>query len=451
MGWLADLGSGISSFFKGTAAVVSGTSQAIWYWVTGATEDVANGVEDAVQAVNDAVTDALDKAKAWVIEQIQKLTEEWRLFKYRFSQAVSKWMDDPVRFWLTIAGVVALVVVFPELMSALKSTDAWKVASTTFKLIKEAVGGFLVKIGYVQALEVHKIFLLLNPKYTSFWSDLDQAFMGLAEQIEIGVGTMNAITESVRMLYFNTYTMLGMDVDTIEMKFYDDATKFWSNANSVWELYVRNPSAIFDAIQRELVYPVLTEQANLGGERAKHLLEMSDKVDTAILNADAVRLSLENVIESLPDDMEALINDKTSGFFDEIDSLFEDKLLPFSEKLEGATAIIKQDMKEIQLAIIENMARQPSELEKFVKSLFDGSLDISGIKTDMANLLGRIVSDTNTKAVELDVISDIINQKDERPVPLPIQTSNETPYKPLIDLSKIVINLPSDGWFVGEY
>lgn len=405
----------------------------------------------AIYHANDWIWQKLDALKNWTIEQLVYITEELKVWKYHFTNTISQWLDNPVAFWLTLAGIVVLACYLPQIISWMKGTKAWIAGIKIFDTLKKFTGTFLEKIGYIQALEVHKIFLLIDKDYQDFWRDIDEAFMSFAEQIEIGVGTINNLTYSVRQIYFSTYSIIGLDSDTIEMKFYDDATKFWSKAQKNIERYIRNPQVIFEDLMKELVYPILNEQSKLGSDRINHEIEQAKKVNETIENLDELRDGVNSLVSALPEEIQKSINKHVGGAIYLLNTTVDSVLLPFKEKSELVIDELETTIDEIKNAVASNALKRSKAVDGLLLSLFDGTLDIKEKRELLAALLGKIISPELKDQNNIDTlfiatnVADSIDENDK------YNEENNTIQTTLftLDFSKIVPSI--DGWYVGEY
>jgi len=451
MAWYDDLWDSVSDAYSDAVAASIGFVVDAAEWIFGNAEKVGKEVDRVTQGYKDAAELALQGPMDWIVEQILALTEQIRVWKYRFRQAVAKWLDNPILFWLSVAGIAALVVYLPAIAKLIVNTNAFKFGATLFAAIKSSVGTLLEKIGYIQVIQVNKILLIINPDYQKFWSDLDEAFMGLAEEIEIGVGTFNNLNMSIRDLYYSTYTLLGIDQDTIEMRFYEDSTKFWQGAQDRWERYVRDPKLIFDDIQKELVYPILSEKAQFGIDRAKNDLLVAERIDTTIVNLDSFRTSVNAVFDAMPSFVHEAIDEKIGEVLSSIDQFFEDKLLPWREKLDASITSVALTIQEMESAIFSNSVRTHSVSDDLVSILFDGSLNIKEKRDAISLLMSKILEPDFTRANDRDLLFIALNEKSNDDFPVYNVKSEPDKYVPLFSISLDAIKASSEGWFVGEY
>jgi hypothetical protein len=451
MGWLSGLGDWIGDTWVDTTDAIGDAAVDTVDWFGDTAADVGDAIGDAYNKITDWVYDALEDAKNWMIEQLLALTEEIRVWKYKFSIWLGEWLDNPILFWLTIAGLTVAVIYLPSVIASLQSTTVWVAAKAAFDVVKKMTGTFLDKIHYIQALTVHRIWLIIDVDYQEFWNSLDQAFMGLAEQASLGVGTLNALTENIHALYFSTYTMMGWDVDSIEVKFYQDSTAFWAKANKRWERYVRDPQLIFLDIQQELVYPILQEQALNGEERAKSELETAQKIDTTITNVDTVRKDLNALIEMLPQSVQDAIDKNTLQVLNKVNEIFEEYIEPYQLKLQESMSIVSQNIYEIEEAVALNRLRKRTPGDELINILFDGSLDIASKRKAMSYLLSLIFDgDMSTNDDVIGIVSRQNTVADDDLAPLQKIYPSEV-YQPLVTIKLADIQPPKGGWFVGEY
>ncbi len=451
MGWLSNwwdnLKEDVRSLFYSASNLVSSTG-----------EDARNNFQQMLSSYNAVgadlykpVTETLGNIKEWVVKQIQNLVEELRVLKWKFRRKLAEWLENPIVFWLSVAGIIVVAVFVPEIVSWLQKTKLWILAKAVIDKIKTLAGKFLDKIHYVQLITVHRVMLILNPDYQAFWNDLDQAFMALAEEIELGVGTMNNLTMSVRNLYYATYSMLGIDMDTIEIKFYQDATTFWANANKRWERYVRDPQLIFLDAATELVYPVLTEQTQYGNERIQHELETAENIDKIFENVDDFRNAINDLIEALPDEIEASVLLHVGPFMDKINKAFDETINPWRKKIDESIDIIENTINEVNNAIRTNKQRERSLVDELGSILFDGSLDIASKRKIMSALFDRILKGSIETQNELDTVLLLNYTREKDDTPTTEREEKPTPYIPLIKIDMSSIYKSAENWFIGEY
>ncbi len=451
MAWYSFITDWVQNVIDGALSWVTDAIDDAWTWLTDGVAALTDKVNLFMDTIADKVSAFLQPVKDWVIQTVLNITENIRVWKYRFSLEFSKWMDNPILFWLTIAGVVALVIVSPELSKLITGSQLWTKATVIFDVVKKGLGTLLDRLKFIQLNTVNKIFLLVNPKYKAYWSELDQAFMGMAEQIEVGVGTLNNITSSVRGLYYATYSLLGIDSDTIEAKFYDDSTLFWSNAQKHWERYVRNPNLIFDDIQAELIYPILDEQAQLGVQRAANDLAVAQRLDDIVLDLNKVRIAFNDLLNSLPSDLRTMITDKIGAFVDQVNDFFTTTVMPFMDRVDIALGVIDTTLNEMNDSIYANAIRKPTPGDQFTAVLFDGSLDIESKRKMMSQIFGRILSGDIDDTAEGTTRMVMVNHREKGDMPPTTKESNPEPFVPLFNLDYSAIVRSAEPWFVGEY
>lgn len=434
---------GITVASTGTATVIDASNDI--------TTQVVNWINDKIKAVTDSIYSVLAKAQEWTIQTLNNITEEIRIQKYRFRNALATWLNDPINFWLAIAGLVALSAIVPSIITTIKASTAWATAVATFEAIKKFSGTFLEKIGYIQGLNLHKLFLLLSVDYQNFWGELDEAFMGLAEELEIGVGTLNNLTESIRNIYYSTYTMIGLDTDTIEIQFYDDATKFWAKARSQWERYIRNPQQIFTDAMTELVFPALQDASKYGTERIEQELKIANDLSTTIENVTKVRESLQGFVEALPDEIQATISTRLELFSKAMDSAFNDVLIPLKKKLDDTTSLMGESIDGLKEAVRRNLNARRGPVDSILSALYDDTLDIPGKRERINALFDKILSPSLSNLNDKDLLLLAQNTIDALPTEKTGEEETQAPFAPLFTLDFGAIQRSAEKWFVGEY
>jgi len=409
-------------------------------WVKGAFNDAKNWLYTQLSAARD-----------WVIQAINDVTDQIKLLKYRFRKTVSGWLNDPVGFWLVIAGFAALAVFLPSIVSFVTGTVAYKAVVAAIESVKAFTGTFLAKIGYIQLLSLHKIGLIFIPEYQDFWGKLDAAFAGMAEEIELGVGTINVLMQNVRNLYYSTYSMFGFNSDMIESTFYDDVTKWTAKAQKKWEKYVLDPASFFTDIQKDLIYPALEKQAIAGEDAAKLLLDVNTRVQELVAHSDDVRKDVNSLIAGLPDDIEKSVLDKIGEGLKAVNTYYDEKLLPFMAKVDEASELIGTTIAEVKQAMEENSRKDNTFIGLLRQALLSGDLDATENRTLLTKLLLKIQADSSESFIESLNVSLLKQTTDlESDTDTDIIVPTVEPSAPV----RISLEFTSDvsgGWFVGEY
>jgi hypothetical protein len=413
--------------------------------------DIGDWVWSKITAATDWVKEQLAKAQAWVVSALEQITEEIKVWKYRFRKKIAEWMGDPIFFWLAIAVTASLVIYAPKLAAWFAKTKVKQFVDKAYDVVKDLSGTILEKIGYIQILSVHKIGLIFFEDYQAFWGKLDEAFAGMAEEIELGVGTINVLMQSVRNLYYSTYSLFGYNSDMIETQFYDDITAWTAKAQARWERYVRNPQQFFTDIQNELIFPILERKAGAGEESAFKLLELNNKIQEFVDKTNTVREDFNSLVEALPDEIEAAVRTQIGTGLDAVNSFYEDTVLPTMAKIEESVLLIDQTIKDMNYAMELNAQRKSDFISLLRLSLFSGELDTLEARELLGELLSRSIGKTSETMLDEMLINDMeYTIADDSNNSSTIDSISREPIQGHgIDIS--TIKLPKGGWFVGEY
>lgn len=414
-------------------------------------KDAFNWVGDQIDKITDWIREQLEKAQQWLIESINWLSEEIRVWRYRFRKAIAEWLENPFLFWLSIITVVGLAIYAPQLAALLVKSKIFTTIKKIIADIKELGGKLLLKINYIQLLAIHKVGLIFFPDYQDFWGKLDEAFAGLAEEIQVGVGTLNTMMIATRNLYYSTYSMLGYNSDMIESSFYTDATAWTAKVNKNIEKYIRDPQAIFTDLQNELVFPLLEQQSIHGEEQATYLLEQNKKIQDFIEKTDLVRLDLNAWVAGLPDEIESVVNKHIGKGLAAINDFYTEKLLPMADKFDRAAAVIDETIKQVKDAMEINAKRDSDLMTAVRRALFGGALETIENRKMLSSLLGKIMLSDAESFEDATLLIDMGRHYK------PNEDKTGTIYKPStgsslsgkLDLSNIAY--ASGGWFIGEY
>lgn len=412
-------------------------------------------VKDQLGKFTDKITNEVEKAltkfRNYLIEKLLAFSDWLKEMKYKFRQLMADIMGDVWGFWAVIFGVAVLCYYFPQIVAFIKNTKIYIYLAKVWEVLKSYIGTFLQKIGYIQALQVHRVMLILNPKYQEWWNKLDVAFSAMAEEVELGVGVLSLLTYNIKALYFSVYTLFGVDADTIEMKAYDDITRFWADKHKKWVDYVTNPQQIFLDAMRELVYPLLAEQAEYGSERAQEELRQAKRIDQALIDANDVRIKLNTLIDGLPDEIANAVKRHAQPFLDYVNDQFTRVVEPWIKKIQDSVNILEETNNEIRAAVALNSLRRRTVGDFFFTVMLDGSVNDASRYTMLRESLGYIYGNG------IDEVNSILLKCQMEDVATDNNTPTEAGGGPIYpEPESIDLDFPNKPisvkpWFVGEY
>ncbi len=307
-----------------------------------------------VDFVEDKIGEFTERLRQWVLETLDKIAEEMRVWRFNFRQWLAEKTSTTMGFWLFIVFLIAVAVVSVYV----QSTDVWLALVEKWKGIVERVklrvGKTLAYTGYSVALAFHNLAMLFVPDYKAAWLEIYDGLAALSEEFRLGVSGVNNALRAARNLAATAIAFTGVPAVGAFALADEGTGKFLSRLESRLERYVRDPHLIFLDIDEELVAPAMEAMDGAVADILFNISNLNTTLAEKAVLLTKLQTDMEKLVSSMPEEIQAAMRQTWDKVSEEFDAFRTDILDPFIEYSAGVQAELDRQLQLNTLRTGEN-------------------------------------------------------------------------------------------------
>lgn len=395
----------------------------------------------AIESLISDITDAIDKVR------------------YDLNYAKNKAIDfltaawgSEVGFWAIVAGVLAIAVLAPYAVAAVKSLLAVPSIAKVITEVENISKLILGDTGVAEISLLNKIAIDLSPSYRALWADFHAALSALAGDMKIGVGVLSDVMITARSIVNQTYAFLGVTPDASNMIFDNQFSTFTKNVHDKLAEYETYPDHIWNDIESAVITPIINDNFQKYSNLGAVVVTINDLAQRTSGYVDGIIADFNDLKDKLPDELQKVYQKALDDSINKIADFKKTYIDPVLNDISSTISTITADLQRMRFAIFVSNAyvSSPADLLAQIFTFTQAERDNQAMTVySIHDLALRLIAEQSSDSV-VSVVSDIETSKPSVPEQYTTVAPAQPPAQSLLQPTTPITHKEYD-WYVGDY